>query len=183
MNPGIQIPEPIMFNPLKHHLGFIKEFISNTTSIPEDVIKQLKHIGTSVMDIYTGALLLPEVYLEICTFLERKDLLSYHNYSGFIGSRKQDFRVMTLSDDSQWMLNFNNNRLRYAHIFPARYSPHTIRIKSNTLKSALLFMIFIGKDFISGDDLNNARSKIGLSPVKDPLETEAITEMIELLRF
>jgi hypothetical protein len=40
----------------------------------------------------------------------------------------------------------------------------------------------IGKDYITGDDLNQARVLLGLSPVKDPAETEAITEMIEILR-
>jgi len=28
MNIEYQIPEPFLFNPLKHHIGFIKEFIN-----------------------------------------------------------------------------------------------------------------------------------------------------------
>lgn len=53
------IPEPLVFNPLKHHLGFIKEFIQENTGIGkpqanDKVIRALRHIGGSVMDVYTG---------------------------------------------------------------------------------------------------------------------------------
>jgi hypothetical protein len=57
-----------------------------------------------------------------------------------------------------------------------------LRIKANTLKSAILYYIIIGKDFISRNDLNKARALLRLSPIKDPAEAEAITEMIEMLR-
>jgi hypothetical protein len=68
------------------------------------------------------------------------------------------------------------------HIFPARLSPHTFRIKANTLKSAILYVIMIGKDYISEDDLNKARAMAGLSPVREVGDAEAVTEMIEILR-
>jgi hypothetical protein len=46
----------------------------------------------------------------------------------------------------------------------------------------LIYLIIIGKDLVTGDDLNNVRSLLGLSPVNDTLDTEAILEMIEILR-
>ena len=49
-------------------------------------------------------------------------------------------------------------------------------------KSSLDYTIIIGKDLITGDDLNKVRPLLGLSPVKDSLDTEAILEMIEILR-
>lgn len=94
----------------------------------------------------------------------------------------KDFRIVSLSDSSQWTLKYHNNEICYVHLFPARSSPHSFRVKSNTLKSALLYYILIGKDFITGDDLNKARALLGLSPVKNTVDTEAITEMIEILR-
>lgn len=94
----------------------------------------------------------------------------------------KDFRIITLSDSSQWMLKYHNDRANYVHLFPARMSTHSFRVKANTLKSAILYNIVIGKDYISSRDLNRARALLGLSPVKDPAETEAITEMIEILR-
>jgi hypothetical protein len=50
------------------------------------------------------------------------------------------------------------------------------------LKSAILYVIFIGKDFVNEDDLNTARALAGLSPVKEVADTEAVMEMIEILR-
>ena len=81
------------------------------------------------------------------------------------------------------MLKYHNDETRYVHVFPTRQSPHTFRVKANTLKSAILYYILIGKDYISRRDLNHSRSLLGLSPVKDTDETKAITEMIEILRI
>jgi hypothetical protein len=46
----------------------------------------------------------------------------------------------------------------------------------------VLYIIVIGKDYVSEDDLNKARALAGLSPVRDVADTEAVTEMIEILR-
>lgn len=182
-----QIQEPILFNPLKHHLGFIKEFIYQKTEVKSDgdqktMIKELKHLGTSVMDVYTGSLVINEICKEVIMFLQGKELSEREFFSGWTGTGVNDFRIISLSDGSQWTLKYHDNSQRYVHIFPARGSRHTFRVKSNTLKSALLYYILVGKDFITGDDLNRVRPLLGLSPIKDPVDTEAITEMIEILR-
>jgi hypothetical protein len=88
-----------------------------------------------------------------------------------------------MSDSSQWTLKFHDDKLRFVHLFPARFSPFSMRVKANTLKSAILYYIIIGKDYISAVDLNRARALLGLSPVKDPAESEAIIEMVEILRI
>ena len=115
-------------------------------------------------------------------FLREKELSRIGSFSGWTGTKMKDFRMISLSDGSQWTLKYHDNRLRFVHIFPARESQHTFRVKSNTLKSALLYCILVGKDFITGDDLNRVRPMLGLSPIKDPIDAEAITEMIEILR-
>jgi hypothetical protein len=143
---------------------------------------ELKHLGTSVMDVYTGSLLINEVCNEVILFLQEKGLSDKEYFSRWTGTGPKDFRIIYLSDGSQWTLKYYDNSLRFVHIFPARGSQHTFRVKSNTLKSALLYHILIGKDFITGDDLNKVRPLLGLSPIKDPLDTKAITEMIEILR-
>jgi hypothetical protein len=182
------IPEPFQFNPLKHHLLYIKLFISNKLAKESNIdikalVKELKHIGTSVMDVYTGSLSVADITGELAGFLASNKLTNYKAFSEWTGKRLSDFRTATLSDASRWMLKFHNDASSYVHIFPARLSPHSFRVKANTLKSAILYYILIGKDFISADDLNRARALLGLSPVKDPDEAEAITEMIEILRL
>jgi hypothetical protein len=187
MNTDYHIPEPFLFNPLKHHLGMIKEFISLNTDDKSDtdtknLIKELKHLGISVMDVYTGSLSVINVCKEVKGSLEQKNILTREAFSLWTGTNMNSFRIVSLSDGSQWTLKYHDNYQRFVHIFPARNSQHTFRVKSNTLKSALLYYILIGKDFVTGEDLNKVRPLLGLSPVKDTVDTKAITEMIEILR-
>jgi hypothetical protein len=182
-----QVPEPFQFNPLKHHFAFIREYIASKidaeNSIDEKVlVKEVKHIGSSVMDVYTGFLPVEKICSEIKVYLKKKGLYEFNSFSAWTGTKYSDFKTISLSDTSEWMLKFHNDKKRFVHIFPARLSPHSFRVKANTLKSAILYYILIGKDFISADDLNRARALPGLPPVKDTDESEAITEMIEILR-
>jgi hypothetical protein len=182
-----QIPEPILFNPLKHHLGYIRNFVNSRSEADRNsydivVTRELKHLGTSVMDVYSGALSVTKICNEIIGFLLERKLTGNQPFSLWAGLKTNEFRVIPLSDGSEWTLKYHNNSLRFVHIFPARGSRCSFRIKSNTLKSALLYHIIVGKDYITGDDLNLVRPMLGLSPVKDAIYTEAIVEMIEILR-
>jgi hypothetical protein len=182
-----RIQPPLHFNSMKHHLGFIKEYIGDNLrtegqTVKLSVIKDLKHLGGSVMDIYTGSLSQEEVIVEILKFLNAGNLIGKELFKQWTGDDPEDFKTVKLSDGSQWILKYFKNELRYVHVFPSRYSPHSFRVKANTLKSAILYIIWIGKDFVNEEDLNRARALSGLSPLKDIIEAEAITEMIEILR-
>lgn len=181
------ITEPLLFNPLKHYLPFIKDFISHNISNPgstgtPQIIRQLKHLGTSVMDVYTGKLSQGKIFNEITEFLNLRNLNSKEHFAEWVGTDCSNFRITTISDGSQWTLKYHENEKRYVHIFPARSSPFTFRVKSNTLKSAILYLILIGKDFVTEEDLNRARALTGLSPIKEIADSEAVAEMIEILR-
>jgi DNA-binding ferritin-like protein (Dps family) len=183
----VDIPEPLLFNPLKHYLPFIRGFVSSRTLTIYDpglkeLTRELKHIGTCVMDIYTGQLTQEVIFKEILDFLETSNLKEKEVYKSWTGTDFDDYRIVALSDTSQWTLKYHNHETRYIHIFPARSSPYSFRIKANTLKSAILYIIIFGKDYISDDDLNAARALAGLSPVREAADTEAVTEMIEILR-
>ena len=185
---SFNIPEPFQFNPLKHHLLFIKEYFSHSPDVKSDtgilqLVKEMKHIGTSVMDVYNGNFSVKEICSEVAIYLEMNQLIKEDFYSAWTGTGFNDFRLMTLSDSSQWILKYHIDVKRFVHIFPARSSPHTFRVKANTLKSALLYHILIGKDYVTGDNLNKVRSLLGLSPIKNPDETAAIYQMIEILRY
>jgi hypothetical protein len=185
MTVDFQIPEPFLFNPLKHHLGFIREFINiniETCDRENELIHELKHLGTSVMDVYTGLLTINRICNEIEEFLKNNNLFGLEKYSAWTGKEPENFRIIPLTDSSHWTLKFHNHPERFIHIFPARNSQHCFRVKSNTLKSAIIYSVLIGKDYISGDDLNKVRPLLGLSPIKDAVDTEAILEMIEILR-
>jgi hypothetical protein len=181
------IPLPILFNPLKHHLGFIKDYIDENLDSKEHfdnqtLIKELKHLGGSLMDIYSGVLSPDSVIDEILRFLNANHLIDKDHYMKWAGKGLKELKTIELSDSSKWVLKYSENEARFVHPFPARYSPQSFRVKANTLKSAILYIICIGKDYITEEDLNIARAVSGLSPVKDVVDAEAITEMIEILR-
>jgi hypothetical protein len=186
MNYYYQIPDPILFNPFKHHLGFIKEFINRNIDEPglniQMLSKDIRHLGTSVMDIYNGKLSVRNICSETVDFLGNKGIIFQEPYLLWAGTNTDSFRITTLSDGSQWTLKYHNDLHRFVHLFPARNSSHTFRVKANTLKSALIYNIIIGKDLVTGEDLNKVRPFLGLSPVKDAIDAEAILEMIEILR-
>ncbi len=77
MKNEILIPEPLIFNPLKHYLPYIKDFVSSISTSPGHdpgyLTKELSHLGTSVMDVYTGNLSQNEIFKEIIEFLASKD--------------------------------------------------------------------------------------------------------------
>jgi hypothetical protein len=187
MNNENQIPEPLLFNPLKHFLPFIKEFVNIKITGQKDqglkdLIKEIRHIGSCVMDIYTGELSQRTVFDEVLNFLNINNIADKDSYKKWTGTKYNDYRIISLSDGSKWTLKYHENEFRYIHIFPARASQHTFRIKANTLKSAVLYLVLIGKDYISEDDLNTARALAGLSPIREVADAEAVTEMIEMLR-
>lgn len=187
MTSWYNISEPFQLNPLKHHLSFIREFISEKLADESnidvrDLVREIKRIGSSVMDMYTGPLSVSEVCDEIKQFLKKNKLNNSADFSYWAGIKFSDYRTIELSDTSLWMLKYHDDSKRYVHIFPARLSRHSFRVKANTLKSAILYYILIGKDFITRDDLNKARKLLGLSPVKTTADAEAITEMVELIR-
>ncbi len=187
METHIHIPRPLLFNPLKHYLPYIRNYTVSKAMHANDprlneLTREIRHIGTCVMDIYKGKLSMDEISNEVIAYLENNMLLLQSDYMAWTGTGFNDFRIITLSDTSRWTLKYHNNETRYVHIFPARSSPHSFRTKANTLKSAILYLIAIGKDYITDDDLNAARALAGLSPVGEVADAEAVTEMIGILR-
>jgi hypothetical protein len=160
----------------------IRSIAENKEKDTDQLKKELKHLGTSVMDVYSGSLSVQNICIEIANFLKSKKVLSRKDFTGWTGTGFDNYQIASLSDSSQWALKYHNHETRFVHLFPARMSPHSFRVKANTLKSAILYNIIIGKDYITGEDLNRSRLLLGLSPVKDPDEAEAVTEMIEIIR-
>lgn len=181
MNSDYQITQPLLFNPVKHHLGFIKDIIESCIERSGDAQVFLKHLGTSVMDIYTGSLTVDKICDETTDLLGHSNILEKKIYKKWV-RENGNHRIITLSDGSLWTMKFHESSDRFIHLFPARNSLHTFRVKANTLKSAMFYIILIGKDLVTSEDLNKVRPILGLSPVKDTAETMAILETIDMLR-
>jgi hypothetical protein len=175
------IPYPIMFNPVKHHLAFIKGLIHNNIHSGTNILEIISHAGTSVTDIYTGYLGIDNICGHVLSFLSANSLSSIEVFRKWTGEKRQDFRKIVLTDGSEWTLKYFNNSDRYVHLFPARYSINSVRVKATSLKTAVFWLSQPSVNEINLENLNRVRFIAHLSPVKSLAEVKALTDMIALL--
>ena len=142
MDENSQISQPINFNCWKHHAGFIKKQIESVKEIKElDKLKAyLLKIGDSQMDLYYGRYLPTEISDQIINLIKRKKISSQNHYDEWLKNEGKDYKLFELKDKSIWTLRLGETRERYVHIHPARYSPHTIRVKATALKTVILIL-------------------------------------------
>ncbi len=203
------VSEPVLFNSLKHHAGYVAEFIrrfcdnfmpagnmpgltgiNECSGNPETeagkfLSDKLIIIGKSQMDLYTGRLCPVQIAEEIKEYLKAKDLLNKGKYLGWIRQAQSSFMEIKLTDNSIWVLLPGKIDGRYVHIHPGRHSPLTIRVRSETLKTAIAVLCYCNRynnDHYDLDVINRARTRLlGLSPVKEVNHKRGLGRMIEIL--
>ncbi|MDT8400658.1 MAG: hypothetical protein RQ743_03100 [Bacteroidales bacterium] len=182
-----KLPEPFNLNPLKHHLGYIMSFIAECSGLTEEDIRNnimpaLRHIGTSVADIYTGELQAVDIVSELNRFRKKEDLLSKKSFMEWVAQSKKGYRKFTLSDSSHWVLKYLDDKQRYFHIFPGRNIELTVRSRGNSLKTAILYNILYDKGDILIADLNSVRKMLALSPLRNTESASSIIADIRMLQ-
>jgi hypothetical protein len=184
------VPEPFLFNPLKHHAGFIYHFIAkydDDRKTDKSLVHDLKSIGRSQMDLYTGSITPPDIAEEIRDRLKKNGLIGINDYLNWIGREKSCFRTITISDESVWILLPGKIPGRWIHFHPGRYSPCTVRVRSETLKTAIATLYFCNKHGNSPDDIqtiNHVRvNMLGLSPLKLKVPEKGTGKLIRLLKW
>ena len=186
-NINYQIINPIKLNCWKHHLSFIKNQLPRLKTLAKKEIgKALLKIGNSQMDLYLGKLSPKRISLQINAVLKNNKI---HNHTAFNLRLKEDgkqYCTLALSDRSVWVLRKGNDAARFVHIHPGRYSPHTIRIKSYTLKTAILFCALPGEDQLNkkemAEAINYLRKKyLDAPPLKDINNSTSLIKLIGLL--
>lgn len=171
------VPPPMLFHPLKHHLGYLRYFVQNSGK--EEFLSALPRIGASQMDVYGGELSPWEIGQEIYAQLQAKDVLSDANFRDFLNS--DGFQTLVLTDASHWTLRWGNEPGLYVHIHPGRYAQHCVRVKAGALKTALL-LLWRGIEPTTGTtQVNQLRQELGLSPIKKVEESQGIVRIWELL--
>ncbi len=181
------IKSAIEFNPLKHHLEFIRQFIiENSSSAPEQVAERIKIIGHSATDVYFGKLSVGEIIIQVSDFLMRNNLLWRQSFFEWVFNNSDEFKIINLKDNSLWTLRAGKNPNKFVHIHPARNQPMVIRLKANTLKTVLLFLASGSYGPQGKDDfatINILRKEfLKLPPVKSLAESKRLEFLIKLLR-
>jgi hypothetical protein len=179
---------PVLFHPLKHHLLSIRNFIEahalqGETVMPE-VAARLTTLGNSQMDVYTGALSSATLAADVTQHLADHHLLEAGAYAGWL-QVSGGYRLITLSDHSQWVLRWGEVPARYVHIHPARYSPFTIRVKASTLKTAIVVCIWQWQHPLEPGQLAGVnqlrRDWLQLPPMRSFEEAEGLHRMLDWL--
>jgi hypothetical protein len=179
------LPKPILFHPLKHHLGYIREFIKTQQEAEEAaLIAQLKTIGSSQLDLYLGELAPQQIARETILYLQGHHTLEPEAYRLYLSDSDASYRILTLSDGSKWVLRWGIVEGRHVHLHPARYSLHTLRVKANTLKTAVAMIIAARryKQPLGLQLVNQVRPQwLGLAPIPVYLRDSALARLLYLL--
>jgi hypothetical protein len=166
------VPKPILFNFWKHHMHFLLSEIKNKPSSREtEFLKaQMKKIGNSTTDLYTGNMNIGEISDYCITKLKKIHRYRKDIYLKWLNTNSESYQLIDLPDTSVWILKIGIEKGRHIHIHPGRNVPYTIRVKANILKTAYLTNLFAMTNNISPMDIdliNQLRSEIlGLSPIK-----------------
>jgi hypothetical protein len=184
--PAPDLPRPVLFHALKHHVLYIREFIRLQHMADEASLKAaLRTIGRSQLDLYLGALSPLQIATETIDYLQEQGALEYDAYRGFISGAGADYRVFTLSDGSDWVLRWGEVAGRHVHLHPARYSRETMRVKANTLKTAIashLIFAQTGQSVTNLALINQARTQwLDLPPLKHFAADGGLDKAIKLV--
>ena len=142
-------------------------------------------IGKSQMDLYTGNLTPRQIAGEITRYLKSKNILEKEDYLNWISSAVNSYIKPGLSDGSVWVLLPGKTAGRHIHIHPGRYSPFTLRVRSETLKTSIAVLCYC-KHYRSNPleirVINEVRVKLlDLSPVKEVERDRGLGRMIRIL--
>ena len=168
---SLNLPNPILFHPLKHHLGYLRHFIHNSTD--EAFYAAIPRIGASQMDLYCGELNLLNIGQEILGQLAARDIGTESDFISFL-AQGNGYQNVAISDGSTWTLLRGDDPELYVHIHPARYARHCIRVKAGALKTATVMQRQGLTPKSETPQVNALRKSIGLSAIKDLEESEGI---------
>ncbi|HBH24182.1 MAG TPA: hypothetical protein DDY13_12260 [Cytophagales bacterium] len=102
-------PEPFQFNPLKHHLAFVKSFISHhreKNTAPEDLADRLAALGANYTDMYCGGLGVSQLCLEMKEELLKIGAYGHQKYRAWLFDDDSEYKELRLSDGSCWTLRW-----------------------------------------------------------------------------
>lgn len=177
---------PVLFNAIKHHLVYLRQVISHTPSniTSFELRRLLLTIGAAQLDFYTGPLTVDTIISEVKDFLQQEALLTPNSFITWI-QEGEGYRTFHTSDSSHWVLRPGHQAGLWVHLHPARYSPNTIRLKANTLKTATALIIRNKTSENSRkpalSEVNQVREFLDLPPLAPRQLHQGLYEFIELI--
>lgn len=179
------VSHQVLFNACKHHLRFLQAKLLIAREQGEEVIAQNIHkIGHNVIDLYTGLLTPQQISAKIISALQLSGVTDCHTYRTWLIQQNNGFINLEVEDQSLWTLLSGRGK-QYIHIHPARYSPHSLRVKALTLKSAIWIsyeMLRKPEIDLNLEFINSIRKrKLKASPIKSMSFTENLRKIVYLI--
>lgn len=180
------VPPPFTFNPLKHHLGYIRDLINKTETedSKENFFRLINGIGPQLTDIYYGGYSLSQILQSIKSQLCNLCSFEKEKYEKWVDNSGKHYNFLELEDHSKWTFRLGEKEGRYIHFHPARLSC-SVRIRGTTLKTALALKIIAKENtslYSDTDYINTIRKNaLNLSPIKDVKHFTAIGKIMDLI--
>lgn len=178
MNSHDDISLPVLFNPFKHHRGYILELLGAAS--PELVARLLETVNNNYVDIYYGSLSPQAISQAVIDILKKRQVLQVDDFTPWVDSNN-GYQLLTLEDRSEWIVRRSNIADRYIHLHPSRTGAYSIRFKGSSLKTVYLLNAYSihSVDAISLELVNRVRKQVGLSPVKNRNRSHGIVHCFE----
>ncbi|MGE0430665.1 MAG: hypothetical protein AB7K09_00530 [Planctomycetota bacterium] len=182
------IPPPMLMNCWKHHAGIIRQRIDATVAEGVAAVSalpdRLLQIGAALMDLYLGALTPEAIAAEVSAQLHAAGAGPIDAFRTWL-ERTEGYATLELSDTSRWVLREAPVDGRHVHVHPARYSPLSMRVRANLLRSAIITLAFArlhDRDPLETATVNEARvTLLAMSPVKAINADEGLGELLTRL--
>lgn len=143
---------------------------------------QLKRLGTSQFDLYLGCLSLEAIFEDIAAGLAQEGIGDKAVYRAWIAANA-GYRTLLLRDGTGMTLRYLEQE-QFIHIHPSRYAVHTVRVKANAMKTALMYLHVYGVGDGAAPDtdrINHVRRYLHLSPVSGKAGVDEIRKCMNLL--
>jgi hypothetical protein len=180
------VTQPFSFNPLKHHLGYIKEFVRKAQLFPNEseTFELINSIGPQLTDIYCGLYSVDLILAKIRMQLEGLSAFSQPGYDEWIDKSGKDYNFLDLPDGSRWTFRKGEKKECYIHFHPAR-AIGSVRIRGTTLKTAIGLIVISKENSAFYKDINFInflrQKRLQLSPIKSIANFPAIVRALDLL--
>jgi hypothetical protein len=171
---------------MKHHLGFIREFIKRAELFANEpeTFELINNIGPQVTDIYCGLLSVEQLVDAIKSQLIEILVYRQSAYDEWVHNSGKNYNFLELDDGSKWTFRQGEKTDRYIHFHPARTNG-SVRFRGTTLRTAMALKIIAGQNLTLYQDkefINKVRQhRLQLSPIKSLSDFFAINKILDLL--
>ncbi|MCF8242156.1 MAG: immunoglobulin domain-containing protein [Melioribacteraceae bacterium] len=183
-----EIEIPFRYNAIKHHLIYIVDVIATVRRGEKelgDLNSELIHTGDSVLDLYVGKQPVSKIINQIKISIPSSVLKNREEFISWLNCGKKDYKTIIINDNSSWILRLSDDLNYFIHLHPGRYSVNTIRTKSITLKTAVLYCAtekFCDAKKTNIDRINYIRQTcLNESPIKKVNRKNGIGKLISII--